>query len=97
VIIKFPLPDALMNPKAVAPFAGEARAAVDEQAVGVGQWSGTVPSGGHMLRIKAPGERTYQNEIVVRDKEAREVSATLDPESSGPSTSPGSVPLAFLR
>jgi hypothetical protein len=59
---------------------------LDGQAMGVGQWSGTVPSGGHMLRVQATGKRTYQSEVLVRDKEAREVSVTLDPESAGPST-----------
>jgi hypothetical protein len=39
-----------------------------------------------MLRVQATGKRTYQSEVLVRDKEAREVSVTLDPESAGPST-----------
>jgi hypothetical protein len=59
---------------------------LDGQVMGVGQWSGMVPSGGHTLRVQATGKRTYQSELVVRDKEAREVGVTLDPESSGPST-----------
>jgi hypothetical protein len=59
---------------------------LDGQAVGVGKWSGTVASGGHTLRVKATGKRAYQSEVVVRDKEARDISVTLDPESSGGST-----------
>jgi hypothetical protein len=59
---------------------------IDGQAMGVGRWSGTVASGGHTLRVNAKGKRAYQSEVVVRDKESRDISVTLDPESSGLST-----------
>jgi hypothetical protein len=55
---------------------------LDGQAVGIGRWAGTVVSGGHMLRVQATGKRTYQSEVLVRDKEARDLSVTLDPETS---------------
>ena len=56
---------------------------LDGQPVGEGHYEGVVPSGGHTLRITAPGMRAYQSEITVQDNEARNIQITLDAEKSG--------------
>ena len=38
-------------------------------------------SGGHTVRVTAPGMRAYQSEVVVRDNEARAVAVTLEKET----------------
>ena len=53
---------------------------VDGKAVGVGAWSGVLPSGGHMLRVAAADMRPYQSEVIIRDRETRSVPITLDKE-----------------
>jgi hypothetical protein len=53
---------------------------VDGTLRGLGTWKGIVPSGGHTLRVTAPEMRAYQAEIVLRDKETRTVSVTLERE-----------------
>ena len=53
---------------------------VDGKAVGAERWTGALSAGGHTLRIQAPGKRAYQGEVIVREKETREVHITLDPE-----------------
>lgn len=45
---------------------------------GLGTWKGVVPSGGHTLRVTAPEMRAYQAEILLRDKESRNVTVTLE-------------------
>ena len=40
-----------------------------------------LPSGGHTLRVTAPGMRTYQSELVVKDNEARAVAVTLEKDA----------------
>lgn len=62
--------------------AGEKDAiAIDGQVVATGKWEGVVPSGGHTLRVTAPGMRSYQSELSIRDNEVRSVPVTLDPEA----------------
>lgn len=53
---------------------------IDGTRMGMGGWRGVLPSGGHTLRVTAPEMRAYQAEIVVRDKETRTLSVTLDRE-----------------
>ena len=53
--------------------------AMDGRLVGRGRWEGTVPSGGHALRITGEGMTPYQTEVVVRDNQTRRVQVTLTP------------------
>lgn len=55
--------------------------AVDGKVVATGKWDGVVASGGHTLRVTAPGMRSYQSELSIRDNEVRSVPVTLDPEA----------------
>jgi hypothetical protein len=55
---------------------------IDGKTVGVGTWSGTLPSGGHTLRVTAQKKRPYQTELYLQDKESREVGVTLEAEPS---------------
>jgi len=55
---------------------------LDEKQVGLGKVEETIPSGGHQLRVTAPGMRPYQTEIVIQDKETRSVGVALEPESA---------------
>lgn len=54
--------------------------AIDDRVVGTGQWSGTLPSGGHTLKVTAEGMRVYQTEVLIQDKQARDVAVTLEKE-----------------
>jgi hypothetical protein len=56
--------------------------AVDGKVVGSGTWTGTLPSGGHALRVTAEGMRPFQSEVYLQDKEARNVDVTLEREPS---------------
>jgi hypothetical protein len=56
--------------------------AVDGQPVGIGQWAGTLRSGGHTLRVTAPSMLPYQSEVLVQDGQSRTISVTLNPEPS---------------
>lgn len=51
--------------------------ALDGTAVGTGTWSGTVRSGSHGLRVSAPKKIAYEVEILVQDKQVREIPVTL--------------------
>jgi hypothetical protein len=64
--------------------AGEGQSILlDERVVGVGDWEGKVPSGGHTLRITANHKRPYQSEILVQDNQTRTVEITLEDEAHG--------------
>lgn len=52
--------------------------AIDGKVVGTGTWAGTLPSGGHTLRVTAPDMRDYQSEVLVQDKQSRDVAVTLE-------------------
>jgi hypothetical protein len=55
--------------------------------VGKGRWEGTLPSGGHTLRVTAPGMAAHQSEVLVQDNKRRDILVTLNPlPSSGGST-----------
>jgi hypothetical protein len=56
---------------------------IDGKPVGEGHYEGVVPSGGHTLRVTAPGMRAYQAEINVQDNETRNIQITLEGEKSG--------------
>lgn len=53
--------------------------ALDGSVVGKGRWEGTVASGGHTLRVTAPGMATHQSEPAVKDGETRRIDVTLNP------------------
>ena len=55
---------------------------VDGRAVGSAPWSGTVPSGAHVVRVTAPDKIPFEKEIFVRGNEVRDVAVTLDAEPS---------------
>jgi hypothetical protein len=56
---------------------------LDGKVVGTGRWEGVLPSGGHVLKVSAPGMRTHQTEIVVTDNQTRTVEVTLERETKG--------------
>jgi hypothetical protein len=61
-------------------FAGaEDIISLDGHAVGREHWDGSVPSGGHSLKVSAPGMAPYQSEVVVADDKVRRVDVTLSP------------------
>lgn len=55
----------------------DAQILLDGQRVGLGRWEGTVASGGHTLRVTAPGMTPYQTEVVVSDNQVRRVQVDL--------------------
>jgi hypothetical protein len=60
--------------------------ALDEKSMGVGKIDVAVASGGHELRVTAPGMRPFQTEVVIQDREARSFDIILDklPEPEKP-------------
>ncbi len=55
---------------------------LDDQQIGTTKVEQTIPSGGHQLRVTAPGMHPYQTEIVVQDKETRSLNVVLEPEAT---------------
>ncbi len=51
---------------------------LDDRQAGVGRIEQKVASGGHQLRVTAPGMRTYQTEVIVQDKETRSLTVQLE-------------------
>ncbi len=60
----------------------DATIAIDEKVVGTGTWAGVLPSGGHTLKVTAPKMRVYQAEVLIQDKQSRDVAVTLEAEPS---------------
>jgi hypothetical protein len=52
---------------------------LDGATIGRGAWEGSVTSGGHTLRVTAPGMTPYQSEVVIQDDALRHVDVTLTP------------------
>ena len=52
--------------------------AIDGKVVATGSYSGTVKSGGHTVRVTAPGRVTYEKEVSLRDHETRDLSVSLE-------------------
>ncbi|MFO0761344.1 MAG: PEGA domain-containing protein [Byssovorax sp.] len=52
---------------------------LDGKVIGRGRWEGSVPSGGHQLKVSAPGMTPYQSEAVVQDAQTRRIDVTLQP------------------
>ncbi len=51
---------------------------LDDQPLGTGKVDQSVASGGHQLRVTAPGMHTFQSEIVIQDRETRSVDIMLE-------------------
>jgi hypothetical protein len=66
----------------VVKVSNDATIAVDDQVVGTGTWAGVLVSGGHTLKVTAPKMRVYQAEVLIQDKQSREVAVTLEAEPS---------------
>ena len=62
--------------------AKDAIISVDARVVGTGAWAGVVASGGHTLKVTAPKMRTYLAEVLIQDRESRDLSVTLEAEPS---------------
>jgi hypothetical protein len=62
--------------------ANEATIAIDDKVVGTGTWAGALPSGGHSLKVTQKGMRVYQAEVLIQDKQTRDVQVTLEAEPS---------------
>lgn len=56
---------------------------IDGAVMGVGSWQGTLATGGHELRVTAPGMRAFHDEVTLLDDQTRTLDITLEPESSG--------------
>jgi hypothetical protein len=63
--------------------------ALDGKLVGTGKWEGVVASGGHTLKVTAPGKSAYQSEVVIQDDKTRRVPITLE-------AAKGSFPLGIF-
>lgn len=50
---------------------------IDGKAVGQGRYEGSLPSGGHTLRVTSQGMTPYQSEVVIQDDQLRRVDVTL--------------------
>ncbi len=55
---------------------------IDGRGVGDGRWTGTLASGPHTLRVTAKGYRSYQSELLVRDRSSRTIQVDLEREAS---------------
>ena len=58
----------------------DAEILLDTKHVAVGHYEAKVKSGGHTLRVVAPGMRVYQSEIVVGENEERVIDVPLEKE-----------------
>ncbi len=58
-----------------------ARISIDSTEVANGRFEGTLPSGGHTLRVVAGGMRPYQSEIVVTDGQIRTIDVPLEKDA----------------
>jgi hypothetical protein len=52
---------------------------IDGKPVGRNHFAGKLKSGGHTLRVEAPGMVPYQSEVVVQDDEKRGIDVVLEP------------------
>lgn len=53
--------------------------ALDGKVLASGRYQGSVPSGGHTLRVTGPGMRPTEREVVIEDHKTRELQITLEP------------------
>jgi len=52
---------------------------LDGKTMGLGHYEGDLASGGHTLRVTAPGMTPFQTEVVIQDDQTRRVPVTLTP------------------
>jgi hypothetical protein len=52
---------------------------LDGKIIGRAKWEGSLPSGGHTLKVTASGMQNYQSEVVIQDNQTRRVDVTLNP------------------
>ncbi|WP_437684108.1 PEGA domain-containing protein [Sorangium sp. So ce131] len=57
--------------------------AIDGRVVGRGGWEGSLPSGGHTLRVTAPGMLAHQAEVMLKDDQVRRIDVRLTPRNDG--------------
>jgi hypothetical protein len=57
--------------------------AIDDKLVATGHWEGVLASGGHTLKVTAPGMRAYQSEVTIADDKTRNVRVALEPIPKG--------------
>lgn len=69
----------LHNGRLVIESAEGNRIYLDGKSVGLGRFEGYVKSGGHLLKVSAPGMQTYQSEVVLQDDQTRRLSISLNP------------------
>jgi hypothetical protein len=62
--------------------------ALDGKVVAEGRFEGTLSSGGHSLRVTAPGMAAYQAEILVEDDKTRRIPVALNPLPKSSEISP---------
>ena len=54
---------------------------LDGKAVGRASFDGSIPSGGHTLRVTAPGMTPHQTEVLIQDEKTRKIDVTLNPQA----------------
>ncbi|NUQ78536.1 MAG: PEGA domain-containing protein [Polyangiaceae bacterium] len=54
---------------------------LDGKAVGRGKFDGSVPSGGHTLRVTSPGMVAHQSEVLIEDDKTRRIPVYLEKQS----------------
>ncbi|MGO9832826.1 MAG: PEGA domain-containing protein [Polyangiaceae bacterium] len=79
VTVEVPLQKEVHEGKLIVDAPAGAEIFIDEKQAGTGKAEQVVPSGGHQLRVTAPGMRPFQTEIVVQDKETRSLNVALEP------------------
>lgn len=57
---------------------------LDGKPLATAHWDGPLASGGHLLKVSAPGMVVYQSEVVVQDGQTRRVHITLTATTSFP-------------
>lgn len=62
--------------------APDALISIDGRMVGRGAFDGPVQSGGHTLRVTAPGMQAYQSEVLIQDDQTRRVGVSLTAQPS---------------
>jgi hypothetical protein len=61
---------------------GSYEVSVDGARVGIGNWSGELPSGTHRLNVRSKGMLPYEADVVVTDKQTNSVRVALRPETT---------------
>jgi hypothetical protein len=59
---------------------------LDGKAVGLGKFEGSIPSGGHTLRVTSTGMTPHQSEVLIQDEKTRRIAVRLEKKPTDPST-----------